>query len=129
MVIRTEQIQVFRLNMLDRFVDRLLPLLSKQWPERTAQLGADFRPLVDSRVNRAISYGIDTEASLARFVNLCFVWGPDFETRPEHAWAMKILKDSKLRGTLKVNELAFRTRIKLDQIKLEQQPATRTPQP
>lgn len=113
LVIRNEQMQAFQTALQKQFIEKLMPLFTALWPKQTAQLGAGYRRFIESSIDRAMSYGIETESAIARFVNLCIVWGPDFEKRPEHAWAMRILKDSNLRGAVKVNELALRTRIEL----------------
>jgi hypothetical protein len=114
LVIRGEQMQAFRTQMLEQFVERLTPMFIALWPKQTSQLGTGYRRFIVASVDRAISYGIDTESSVGRFVNLCLVWGAEFEMRPEHAWALRILKDSSLRGAIKVNELAHRTTLKLE---------------
>jgi len=105
----------FRLGVQEQFVEKLMSLFSELWPIHTARLGDNYRSFIESSVDRALSYGVKTESSVSRFVNLCFTWGPDFEMRPEHEWALKILKDPNLRGALKINELALHTKLKLAQ--------------
>lgn len=113
--IRAEQMRVFQAVMRDQFVEKMMSLLAELWPTQTAQMEGGCRPFIESAINRAFSYGIDTQASVARFINLCVVWGLDFEMRPEHAWALRILRDSNLRSALKVDELASRTKQELAQ--------------
>jgi hypothetical protein len=114
LVIRREQMLAFRTLRLERLIEKLMRIFAPLWPKTISQLGTGYRRFIEASVNRAVSYGIDTEASIGRFVNLCLVWGADFEMRPEHAWALRILKDSSLRGALKVHELAYRTAQKLE---------------
>jgi hypothetical protein len=113
LVIRNEQMWAFRMAMGEQFVDKLMLLFRGLWPARTARLGDNYRRVIESSIDRALSYGIKTESSVARFVNLCLTWGPDFELQPQHEWALKILKDPNLRGPLKINELAFGTKLRL----------------
>lgn len=115
LLVRAEQMHALQAVMRDRFVEKMLSLLAELWPTQTARMEGGFRRFVESAINRAFSYGIDTQASVARFINLCMVWGFDFEMRPEHAWALRILRDSNLRSALKVDELASRTRQELAQ--------------
>jgi hypothetical protein len=113
LLIRDAQMQAFRADMRGRFVERMMLLFTRLWPQKAALLGDGYQRFIESSIEHAESYSIGTEAAIARFVNLCLVWGPDFEMRPEHQWALLILKNPEMRGAVKVNELAFRTRVKL----------------
>src|SRR5277367_3660426 len=105
LVIRQEQTQALRMAQRARFIERLMSLFAGLWPQQTSKLGNDYRHFIESSVERAIFFGIETESAVARFVNLSFVWGPEFELRAEHAWALDILEDSNLREQIKIHEL------------------------
>jgi hypothetical protein len=72
------------------------------------------RPVETASVTRALSYGINTESSAARFVNLCFVWGDRFEMKPGYEWALRITTDPALSGPEKIEELVSRTKVELN---------------
>src|SRR5579884_1741092 len=122
LVIREEQLRVFGRSVRRGFVGRLAARFAEIWPERSARLGGGCREFVEASVERALSYGLEREKDVARFVNLCFVWGRDFENRPEHAWARQILT-SNLRPAVKIEEMALRTRLKLEAIHYNRRPA------
>ena len=107
--------------MRSRFVDGLAGRLAENWPEQYARLGAGGREFIESSVERAVAYGLQSEKHVARFVNLCFVWGRDFENRPEHAWARQILT-SNLRAAVKIDEMALRSRLKLEAVYRNRRP-------
>jgi len=122
LVIRGEQMRVLVAPMRERFVDVLQSGFATLWPAQTAQLGSACRSFLNSSIDRATSYGIRTEQAIARFINLYFVWGPNFDSRPEHAWAVKVLKDPAFDGTRKVDELVRRTTLKLRVQELNKRP-------
>jgi len=100
-------------SLRKRFIEELMARFTALWPKQTSQLGNGYRHFMESTVERAMSYGIETESAAARFINLYFVWGPQFETRPEHTWALRILNDANLSGQAKIDDLAFRTKLRL----------------
>ena len=102
------------------FIDHLMARFSAIWPEKTSQLGHRYRPFIESGVERAVTYRLLTESSIARFVNLYFVWGDEFEVLPEHAWALEILRDHRLAENIKISELVSRTKLKLTAIHASQ---------
>ena len=122
LTIRNEQMRLLIRLMRDQFLDRLQPFCAAQWPAQTAQLGPRFRSFLNSSVDLAISYGIRRESEIARFVNLCFVWGPDFECRPQNEWAKRILTNPALDGKRKIDDLAYCTGLKLKVRQLNKRP-------
>jgi hypothetical protein len=124
LAIRNEQLRVL-VPPLQALIERLALCFAKQWPAQTSELGDDYRPFLEAGIKRAASYDIRSEQAIARFVNLYFVWGPKFEEKPEHAWAMKVLKDKAFDGNRKVEELVRRTKLKLRVQDLNKRPAAK----
>ena len=116
LLIRKEQVELLRTDMRGRFVQRMMILFTRIWPQQTARLGDTYQQFIESSVVRANTYGISTEAATARFINLCLVWGGDFELRPEHQGSLRILRDPDIRGAVKVNEIVVRTRLILEKL-------------
>ncbi len=111
--LRPEQMKEVQSGLYDSFIVRLMIKLRALWPEQTAALGDGYKQFVEFNIQRCSNYGIETELAIARVVNLGFVLGSYFETRPDAAWAMQILKDPTLRGPVKAHQLTFRARYDL----------------
>jgi len=95
------------------FVEVLMDGFTHIWPEKASRLGIRYREFIESSIDRALSFGIVTESRIARFVNLDFVWGAEFEQKTEHGWALRILRDPAMNEKAKIEELVTVTRLKL----------------
>ena len=73
------------------FVKRLADLLAGLWPAMPERLGDRYPAFIDLAVQQAGEQGLRRAASVARFVNLWFVWGPAYHERPGFEWAQAIL--------------------------------------
>ena len=82
----------------DEFLERHWSAISSRLGERRAA----FLELVDGRARER---GFDAGVMAARFANLCFAFGPGFETRPENEWALAILLDERLLPWVKLHQL------------------------
>ena len=112
-VIRNEQMRVLATSNRDRYLSRLMDTFRALWPEQVSELGDGYLDFLESSISRAAAYGIDSESDVARFINLCFVWGSEFEALPENEWARRILNTPELEGKAKVGELVTRTKFRL----------------
>ncbi|MFG6490131.1 hypothetical protein ACG04R_25890 [Roseateles sp. BYS78W] len=83
----------------------LVALIEAGWPDMAARLG-DRREAFVTRVGeQARSQGLLDTNSAARYLNLCFAFGPAFETRPENEWALALLVDERLGNWVKLHQL------------------------
>jgi hypothetical protein len=73
------------------FVQRLADHLAGQWPAMPERLGERYTAFIDLAVQQALQRGLGHAASVARFVNLWFVWGPAFHDKPGFEWAQALL--------------------------------------
>lgn len=73
------------------FVQRLASHLAAQWPAMPDRLGDRYPAFIDLAVQQAGEKGLRRAASVARFVNLWFVWGPAYHDKPGFEWAKAIL--------------------------------------
>jgi hypothetical protein len=101
LTIRDEQFKVFEAAARKAFEDRMVFLLMLS-DESAA------RELVRLAVRKCLSYGIDTEADMELFLRLMVKYSPDFETRPEMAWALALLEQADLPGGAKTRILMKR---------------------
>ena len=92
--------------MLKQFEDRLFEHVKKVFPERTAKLGdQETRAQVQRGIGRAQRHYVTRENDVARYVDLQFLVGEDFEQRPQMAWANDILTNHKLAGDAKMRQI------------------------
>ena len=73
------------------FVQQLADHLAAQWPAMPERLGERYLAFVDLAVQHALDRGLAHAASVARFVNLWFVWGPGYHDKPGFEWAQALL--------------------------------------
>lgn len=97
-----------------RFVQELGEQLARAWPALQARLAERYDAFVDHAVQQALQRGITQAAGVARFVNLCVVWGPSFQDRPGFEWARGLLAASRDRQWLTVHQLVRRSLAELE---------------
>ncbi len=77
-----------------RFVERMANYLQKTFPEKTESLGeAGLHEEIHRGMETAKQYQMVTEREVARYIELMFYLGCDFDTSPQTPWAAPILKD------------------------------------
>lgn len=115
MIIRDDQLETLSKSKREDFIERLMKHFAVIWPKDVAALGGQYRAFIESAVTAADGHGLNTEDTVARFVNLWFVWGKAFEEEPEHAWAREILDDTEREGHVKILQLTHETTMRLEQ--------------
>lgn len=73
------------------FVQQLADHLAALWPAMTERLGDRYDAFVEHASQQAEKRGLSRAAAVARYVNLCFVWGPAFHDKPGFEWAQGLL--------------------------------------
>ena len=91
------------------FVQRLGRLLAAQWPAMQERLGERHDAFVDAALAQAEKRGFTHAASVARYVNLWFVWGPAFHDKPGFEWALGLLAAPREHEWLTVHQLVQRS--------------------
>src|SRR5579859_6793848 len=114
MTIRIEQTNRMQDDAGERFIDKLMAHFGLIWPSKAKELGAGYRTWLEAGVRAAKGYGIDTQQLSARFVNLWFVWGRDFEKQFGFEWANEIVNAEKRTAYVKIHQLSYHTRIELE---------------
>lgn len=82
--------------------------LQPHWPAMVQRLGARWTAFEGTVRERAARHGIVGEAALARYAGLCLSFGPGFEDRPEHEWALALLADERLGEWVKLHQAVLR---------------------
>lgn len=97
LVIRAAQLAVLAKPAIDRFRARAQIHLQTHFAGQCAALGAArLAEAVDHGLARATAHGLRTEPDLLQYLNLCFVFGRDFDRDPNCEWATEILDDDRL---------------------------------
>lgn len=82
--------------------------LQPHWPAMVQRLGERWTAFEDTVRSRAARHGITDEAALTRYAGLCLSFGPGFEDRPEHEWALALLADERLADWVKLHQAVLR---------------------
>ncbi|WP_437674143.1 hypothetical protein [Sorangium sp. So ce131] len=103
LVIRKEQVAVFRAESQRRFAARMRAYIAEEHPDRYRTLGDDGTAvLVEKGIEKAARHGIDAEGPTAVLIELMLEFGERLERSPDRAWAEKILASPELPGEVKV---------------------------
>jgi hypothetical protein len=114
LVIRKEQIEVLRQPLLQEFEDKTYVRLLAYKPGECASLGeAAVRLSIRQGMQKAMACGISREVDIARYINIMYTLGHDFDADPRYPWAAEILNDGTLKGESKVQQLCDLTAITL----------------
>ena len=80
--------------------------LRSNFPERASSLDPPaLSGVVQSGIDQAAKYGIETEPDIRRYLELALQYGAAFDADPKCAWASEILNRTDLDGTQKINLL------------------------
>ena len=98
------------------FVQQLSQHLAGQWPAMQALLGERHGAFVELAVQQGGQRGLSDAAAVARYVNLCFVWGPAFQDKAGFEWAAGLLAASAGDPWLTVHQLVQRSLLELQRL-------------
>lgn len=74
-----------------QFVQALGAQLAALWPAMPGKLGERYAAFVEHAVQQAGALGLTRAAAVSRYVNLWFVWGSGFQSKPGFEWAAGLL--------------------------------------
>lgn len=93
--VRKEQMEVLSGYCGEQFLERLFCHVTEVFSKETADLEeARVREIIGAGFKRAGEYGFLTEYDVARYVDLVFIFGADFDGNAEMPWAGEILRDN-----------------------------------
>jgi hypothetical protein len=90
--LRDEQMDLFRRDAMERFIERMVVLLKREHMKDVATWPS-VEAAVREAIPRAESYGITSEDDLERFLHLMAVLGPKFDEDEALPWAGEILRE------------------------------------
>lgn len=100
MILRDDQIRALTQVTRKGFEQRLYEQLAKYWPDECARMGEwHVRRMIRNARHSAMTYGIETEYDILRFLNVMFAVGKDFESNPDCRWMVQQLEDKRFDPT------------------------------
>jgi hypothetical protein len=118
LIIRPEQMAVFRAREHERFVEETLQSLPEVFPDDPRVQDEDaMRALIEDGIARAARHGLAGTREVALYVFLLHEFGPDFEARDKTRWMGGILGAADQRPAEKL-DLIY-TRLALAQARTE----------
>jgi hypothetical protein len=94
LTIREEQMSVFVAERREAFVTQMMQHMREHFPDRTGAHQDDaLSDQIRGAIERAKSYGLQSEKDLCRFLNLCGAYGWDFDSQPANEWMQQMLRD------------------------------------
>lgn len=110
MLVRRQQIDSLNQAELRKFEDRAYQSLQRHWPDDVAARGEPAaRESIRTGIERAKTYGIETERDVLSYINLMYLYGDGFDQDPRVPWAGRILRDPKLAPGAKIDRLVEET--------------------
>ena len=104
MKIRPEQTDRFREEMLERYVESMVPHLRKRCPIQTKPLDDDaLRERIREGIAQAKEYGITDKVDVRRFLEYWARYEGQFGRSPASRWARPHLTNTDLNGSEKMN--------------------------
>ena len=98
------------------FLQQLAEHLVAQWPAMQDRLGDKHLVFVELAATQALKLGLVRAASVARYANLCFVWGPNFHDRAGFEWAQGLLAAPREREWATMHQLVRRSMLELQRL-------------
>jgi hypothetical protein len=94
LIIHKEQMAMLKDKEHQKFVERMKDHLQDIFPDQTESLGeAGLHKEIYHGMETAEKYRMVSEREAARYIELMFYLGRDFDTSPKTPWAASILKD------------------------------------
>ena len=101
LTLRKEQIDTLADTKAENFETLLLDHLLTFFPQRCSQLGNDaVHKIICSGIEKAESYGFESQRDICKYIDLLFVFGTDFDCRSDLPWSRQLLQDRGTRDSL-----------------------------
>lgn len=101
------------LNEADELTIFLRGTLAPYWPELYGKLGERAGDFIEAARRKARMHQLRRDESVARYINLCCAFGPNFENKPENEWALAVLANDRLDEWVRVHQLVVRSEAEL----------------
>src|SRR5262245_66148877 len=104
--IRKVQMKTLSEYTLGQFEHRMTVHLRTTFPKQTADLQEEeLRVKVHIGVARAAQYNVTAEDDVRRYLEYMIMYGADFDTNPQSAWAGGILRTQDISGGEKMDRV------------------------
>jgi len=104
LIIREEQMSALSQAMLKQFEDRMVVHMSKNFQDETREISeVELRALIQEGIEQAEQYQITLEYDVRRYLEFMVIYGQNFDTNHDTAWAGEILHAKELDGTAKMD--------------------------
>lgn len=108
LIIRQEQIEVFKRDELNRFKSRLRAHVRDVFPLQTALADAGaIDEFIDRTIRESRSHGFETEATVQSFVDHALLLGADFCRNPLYATLVEPLFDAEIENLIQRHDLLY----------------------
>jgi len=92
LVIRQQQMEVFRNDMLKSFETEMVEHCREIFPQLSKVIGnTNLHVAIRRAIDRARGYNITNRGPLRSYIDTVFLFGSDFDTDPQYPWAGEIL--------------------------------------
>jgi hypothetical protein len=106
LVIRKEQMEVFKKAEIEYFENRMLKHLRSVFPIQTKIINDDeLLKLIQVGINNSQKYGIKMEWDIRRYLECSVLYGWDFDENQKTKWATEILSDQSIDGKIKMDKI------------------------
>ncbi len=104
LIIRKEQMDLFRAAMRKRFETRMVEHIRQTFPERTRDVSDErIYNAVQESMRKAESFGIELEDDIRRFIEYLVIYGTQLDIKEDIRWLGEILRREDLNGTEKMD--------------------------
>jgi hypothetical protein len=106
MIIRKEQMEIFRKIAAQDFENEMVEHLRSRFSEKLKSMeNTVLRSLIQSGIDQAKEYKVEKRRDVRRYLECMIQYGVDFDRNKKTLWAVSILNDQGLSGTLKMNRI------------------------
>lgn len=106
LIVRAAQLDALQRHAREAFIGVMRRHLERAFPERCTGLGGErVRALIERGMAAAQGFGLQTEQDVAGLIHFMFESHPEFDQRPDFAWAVQILRDPDLEPGERVDRL------------------------
>jgi len=104
--IRPEQYEVLNKYARENFVKRVYQYFLDDWKKECRDMNqGELKAMIRKGMEAAESYGIEIEADVVKYLEICLQLGEEFSTSPDFPWAQNILLNQETDGTIKIEQL------------------------
>jgi hypothetical protein len=122
LTIRKEQIDIFKIQAEERFIDKMILHLRKQFPEETATYDdMVLRTRIRNELTSARGFQLVSERSICYYLNLSIMYGEGFIELEDNLWMKDYLTDTEVPDPDERMNRLYRAAIKRLEVEAEHQ--------